>query len=255
MSAGGITLPPGGKTSTRLELTNTTQRHEALEMDSLDSNRLAQNGDRFVVGYQGIYLGFVPSFKSSGEECIYYCVEKILDACNAREALMKDSFVDIQSSCVKIHFVDERLKVLNTKIYDLARISYCCSNHSNDSRIFSWIYKQEIDVGFQLECHAVRFPTEKKASLVASKLFRAFNKLYSEVQNSVTCSSMLTRFRTRLGSSQNEADGKKQARSSPRKSPRRSEKRSGSYVDNLAFENIDEHCMGVEYDTDSVFIE
>lgn len=161
------------------------------------------SGINYIQGYSGTYLGFVPAYESAGTECIYDCVEKILDACNIRECLMRDAFADVQSSCLQIHFVDDTMKIYESKIYDLARISYCCSNHTNDTRIFSWIYRQEIEIGFQLECHAVRFSSEKKATLVASKVYEAFNNLFSEMESGMPCSSLFNKIlRTRLSSVQ-----------------------------------------------------
>lgn len=236
-----------------------TRKHDFSACDNPGSSMC-------IIGYKGTYLGFVPSFESVGQDCIYYCVEKILDGCNAREALMREAFVDIQTSCLRVHFVDDHMKVVQTKIYDLARISYCCSNHDNDPRIFSWIYRQEIDIGFQLECHAVRFATDKKASLVATQLYKSFNKMYSEVETAVSSSrSVLTKFKSKL-TLQSDSEA-----SSPSCSPKRHEgimtkygspsKRaiqmveSGSFVDNMGFENIEEHCIGVEYESDNVFME
>ena len=159
---------------------------------------------------------------------------------------MRDAFLDIQSNHMSLYFVNDVCQVKDRKRYDLARISYCCGNHINDPRILSWIYRQEVDVGFQLECHAVRFDSDVKARCVASRLYMAVTSLYLEIESAVSQTGVLWKQAT---------GGDTQTKQIPEKEAKLPTDRKPSYRDNPAFDNIEEHCLGMEYEADSVFTE
>ena len=83
------------------------------------------------------------------------------------------------------------IKVTQGKTFDLTRISCCSSNNAQeDGRILSWVYRQETEDGFQMECHAVRFPSSKRANTVARLLYESFSKLYLEVREALRSSKV-----------------------------------------------------------------
>ena len=135
-----------------------------------------------IKGYSALFLGKVPTYESSGEGCTDYCVEKVLDRYNIDESRAHEVYLDVKNIGLLMYYVDDDGKLLQTRLFDLARISYCCGDHQVQPRIFSWVYKQETETGFQLECYAVRCSTEKKPRVIAQHLYRACEKLYFEIQ-------------------------------------------------------------------------
>ena len=154
----------------------------------MDSERVMQistieDSLRSMKGCKGSYLGYVPAFESSGKDCTHFYVEKILDACNINEDRIREVFVEIYPTVLKMYIVDENHRILETMQFDYTRISYCCGTHKLDSRIFSIIYRLDSNDGVQLECHAIRFESEQKATLLAKRLFGALQRLQNEIED------------------------------------------------------------------------
>ena len=139
-------------------------------------------------GFHAMYLGKVPTHFSSSEEHTSVCVEKLLDICNMNETFIDEVFLDIKSFALIMHYVDITSKVIDTKLFDLARISYCSAGNFEDQRILAWVYRQETEEGFQLECHAVRCKTTRKTKVIVYQLYDAITKLFVEVQAALQAS-------------------------------------------------------------------
>ena len=136
----------------------------------------------FIHGHACLYLGKVPTYESKGMECTDYCVQKLLDRYNIDETSALDIYLDVKSLQLQLYYTDDDGKLLHTSGFDLPRVSYACGQHISEPKIFSWVYKQETDVGFQLECHAVRCSSARKAQIIAQQLFLSCQKLYQEMQ-------------------------------------------------------------------------
>ena len=136
----------------------------------------------FIHGHACLYLGKVPTYESKGMECTDYCVQKLLDRYNIDETSAHDIYLDVKSLQLLFYYTDDDGKLLQTSGFDLPRVSYACGQHISEPKIFSWVYKQETDVGFQLECHAVRCSSARKSQIIAQQLFLACQKLYREMQ-------------------------------------------------------------------------
>ena len=136
----------------------------------------------FIHGHACLYPGKVPTYESKGMECSDYCVQKLLDRYNIDETSAHDIYLDVKSLQLLLYYTDDDGKLLHTSGFDLPRVSYACGQHISEPKIFSWVYKQETDVGFQLECHAVRCSSARKSQIIAQQLFLACQKLYQEMQ-------------------------------------------------------------------------
>ena len=136
-------------------------------------------------GYRAVYLGHVPTDTPTSPVDTALCVEKILDACNIREINMREVFINFRPYALCMHFVDTFDRVMTSKMYDLARISFCSGGNFADHRIFSWNYKQETEEGFQLECHAVKVASERRARLLSVLVGQAFTSMHQEVQTAL----------------------------------------------------------------------
>lgn len=82
------------------------------------------------------------------------------------------------------------VKVTPGMRFDVTRISCCLGCSGGDGRILSWIYRQETADGFQMECHAVRFPTARRANTVARLLYESFSKLFLDVRQALRTSKV-----------------------------------------------------------------
>lgn len=211
----------------------------------------------YVKGFSALFLGKVPTYDPSGPGCTDYCVEKLLDSYNIDETRAHEVYLDIKNIALLMYYVNEDGRVLHTKAFDLARISFCCGDHVQQPRIFSWVYKQETDVGFQLECYAVRCSSERKPRKLAQSLYKACQGLYVEIQEAFKSSQAFSKaceMRTDQQDSDADCDPGEEESVVPHSlgGARPKERSSGS----LTFgyhPYLGDECIDLDLDDDSVF--
>ncbi|ELU11471.1 hypothetical protein CAPTEDRAFT_193877 [Capitella teleta] len=156
---------------------------DAFAMGSGVSSDNIEHTERLVLspimhGYRSTYLGSVPTESANDPTETSLCVERILDACNIREKNMRGAFISFRPQHMLLHIVDSVDHVIKTRYFDLARIAVCSAGlYGGSPCIFTWNYQQETDYGFQLECHAVKVNSAKRARQLASLLGSAFHQM------------------------------------------------------------------------------
>ena len=154
----------------------------------------------YTRAHRGLYLGRVPVSEASGKGCTENAVSLLLDKASLDCADIDYIYMDVKPCGLVFYHVDFACKVTHTQSFNISRISYCSGEHLVDPCIFAWIFHQENQSGFQLECHAVRVKSERRAKFLAFQLQQAFHALYKDVQAALESSKL---FHAALSQKQN----------------------------------------------------
>ncbi len=133
-------------------------------------------------GHHAINLGQMPIMEKGGLMCTDKAVSLLLHELKLQSVDKHQVYVDVKSVGLVMYHVDENMKITNTRLFDLARISYCTADHQVEPHVFAWVYHQETLEGFQMQCYAVKMNSVRKAKMLAFQLNAAFRSLYEEVQ-------------------------------------------------------------------------
>lgn len=188
MAAGGS---PNTKRSSSLEMIEMQMKSPVDHV--LGKLRRGNSKQHYGRGHRGRYLGRTKTVMAGGDGCTNRPVSRLLAFDEYMGVELDEIYLDVKPLGLIMYFVDEDSRITRTKLFDLARISYCSGDHAQDSRVFAWIYRQETENGFQLECHAVRLANSMKAKLLSVHMCQAFDSFYNEIQAALKTSQLLNK--------------------------------------------------------------
>lgn len=185
-------------------------------------------------GYRALYLGSIPTADLTNTEM---SVSLLLDRFRLGSINDEDIFLDAKICGLIMYFVDSKDKIVKTRLFDLARISYCSGDHIVDPCVFAWVYQQETRDGFRHDCHAVKTSSPNKARHLALLLNNAFTQLYHEVQAALKSSQL---FHKALSAKQGHFDRQKMMSPNVEMTPRKAsdDKQAQSACDDQKHNNL-----------------